>query len=64
MSVQTGGGWGGHRFSPKTLFLLILYQNIIPVPLSSQSLSFISSTISSIFFLSLSGRQHKMTHKA
>ena len=35
----------------------------VPVPLSSLSLSFISSTISSISFLPFSGRRHKMTHK-
>ena len=35
----------------------------IPVPLSSLFLSFISSTISSVFFLPFSGRRHKMTHK-
>ena len=35
----------------------------ITVPLSSLSLSFISSTISSISFLPFSGRRHKMTHK-
>ena len=35
----------------------------IPVHLSSLTLSFISSTISSISFLPFSGRQHKMTHK-
>ena len=33
------------------------------VPLSYLSLSFISYTISSIFFLPFSGRRHKMTHK-
>ena len=32
-------------------------------PPSSLSLSFISSTIFSIFFLTFSGRWHKMTHK-
>ena len=32
-------------------------------PLSSLSLFFISSTVSSISFLPLSGRWHKMTHK-
>ena len=32
-------------------------------PLSSLSLSFISSTISSVSFLPFSGRWHKMTHK-
>ena len=36
---------------------------IIPVPLSSLSLSFVSSTLSSISFLPFSGRRHKMTLK-
>ena len=36
---------------------------ISSVPLSSLSLSFISSTISSISFLPFFGRRHKMTHK-
>ena len=35
----------------------------IPVSLSSLSLSFISSTISSLSFLPFSGRRHKMTRK-
>ena len=35
----------------------------IPVPISSLSLSFISSAISSVSFLPFSGRRHKMTHK-
>ena len=35
----------------------------IPVPLSSLSLSFISSAISSVSFLPFFGRRHKMTHK-
>ena len=34
----------------------------IPVPLSSLSLSFISSTISSISFLLFSGKRHKITY--
>ena len=51
-----------------TLFLdshspLSCFFTFIPVPLASLSLSFISSTISSISFLPFSGRQHKMTHK-
>ena len=36
----------------------------IPDPLSSLSLSLISSTISSISFLPFSGRRLKMTHNA
>ena len=36
---------------------------MFPVPLSSLSLSFISSTLSSISFLPFSGRRHKMTLK-
>ena len=35
----------------------------IPVPVFSLSLSFSSSTVSSISFLPFSGRRHKMTHK-
>ena len=48
--------WGG-------CFYFFCFFTFIPVPLSSLSLSFISSTISFIFFLPFSGRQHKMTHK-
>ena len=33
------------------------------VPLSSQSFSFISFTISSISFFPFSGKRHRMTHK-
>ena len=44
-------------------FYFFCFFTFIPVPLSSLSLSFISSTISSIFFLPFSGRRHKMTHK-
>ena len=41
-------------------FHFVFFFTLIPIPLSSLSLSFISSTIS---FLPLFGRQHKMTHK-
>ena len=53
-----GKGRGG-------MFYFFCFFTFIPVLLSSLSLSFISSTISSIFFLPLpfSGRRHKMTHK-
>ena len=44
-------------------FYFFCFFTFIPVPLSSLSLSFIPSTISSIFFLPFSGRRHKMTHK-
>ena len=44
-------------------FYFFCFFHFIPVPLSSLSLSFISSTISSISFLPFSGRRHKMTHK-
>ena len=44
-------------------FYFFCFFTFIPVPLSSLSLSFISCTISSIFFLPFSGRRHKMTHK-
>ena len=43
-------------------FYFFCFFAFIPVPLSSVSLSFISSTISSISFLPFSGRRHKMTH--
>ena len=54
--LVAGKGRGG-------MFLFLLLYTIIPVFLSSLSLSFISSTISSISFLHFSGRRHKMTHK-
>ena len=44
-------------------FHFIRFFTFIPVPFSPLSLSFISSTISSVFFLPFSGRWHKMTHK-
>ena len=44
-------------------FYFFCFNPFIPVPLSSLSLSFIS-TISSISFLPFSGRWHKMTHKS
>ena len=43
------------------MFLFLLFHSC--VPLSSLSLSFIFSTISSISFLPFSGRRHKMSHK-
>ena len=43
-------------------FYFLCFFTFIPVFLSSLSLSFISSTISSISFLPFSGRRHKMTH--
>ena len=59
--LVVGKGRGG-----MFLFLLFLHFHsftFIPVPLSSLSLSFISSTLSSISFLPFSGRRHKMTLK-
>ena len=44
-------------------FYFFCFFTFIPVPLSSLSLSFISSTVSSVSFLPFSGRRHKMTHK-
>ena len=44
-------------------FNFFYFFTFIPVPLSSLSLSFISSTISSIYLLPFSGKRHKMTHK-
>ena len=44
-------------------FYFFCFFTFIPVPLSSLSLSFISSTISSISFLPFSGIRHKMTLK-
>ena len=55
--LVAGKGRGG-----MFLFLLFFF-TFICVSLSSRSLSFISSTISSISFLPFSGRCHKMTHK-
>ena len=45
------------------MFLFFYFFTFIPVPLSSLSLSFISSTISSISFLPFSGKRLKLTHK-
>ena len=50
-----GKGRGG-------MFLFLLFLHFHFVPLSSLSLSFISSTISFISFLPFSWRRHKMTH--
>ena len=44
-------------------FYFFGFFTFIPVPPSSLSLSFISSTISSISFPPFSGRRHKMIHK-
>ena len=44
-------------------FHFICFFTFIPIPLSSLSLSSISSTISSVSFLPFSGRRHKMIHK-
>ena len=44
-------------------FYFFCFFTFFPVPLSSLSLSFISSTLSSISFLPFSGRRHKMTLK-
>ena len=44
-------------------FYFFCFSTFFPVPLSSLSLSFISSTLSSISFLPFSGRRHKMTLK-
>ena len=44
-------------------FYFFHFFTFIPVSISSLSLSFISSSISSISFLPFSGRRHKMTHK-
>ena len=44
-------------------FYFFCFFTFIPVPLSSLSLSFISSAVSSVSFLPFSGRRHKMTHK-
>ena len=54
--LVAGKGRGG-------MFLFLLFLHFIHFPLSSLSLYFISSTISSVSFLPFSGRQHKMTHK-
>ena len=71
------GLWLWHSLDFSLTFLLCLYQvrvfgewfyffyffTFSPVPLSSQSFSFISSTMSSISFFPLSWRRDKMTHK-
>ena len=44
-------------------FYFFCFFTFIPVSLSSLSLSFISTSISSISFLPSSGRWHKVTHK-
>ena len=70
--------WGDHLISAYSLvrlailvaarvegkcFYCFCFFTFVAGPLSSLSLSFISSTISSISFLPFSGRRHKMTHK-
>ena len=47
----------------EVMFLFLLFLTFIPVSLSSLSLPFISSAISSVCFLPFSGRRHKITHK-
>ena len=54
--LVVGKGRGG-------MFYFFCFFTFIPVPVSSLSLFFISSTVSSISFLPFSGRRHKMTHK-
>ena len=54
--LVAGKGRGG-------CFYFFFFFTFIPVPLSFLSLSFISSTISSISSLPFSWRRHKMTHK-
>ena len=54
--LVVGKGRGG-------MFYFFCFFTFFPVPLSSLSLSFISSTLSSISFLPFSGRRHKMTLK-
>ena len=56
VTLVTGKGRGG-------MFYFFCFFTFILVRLSYLSLSFISSTISSISFLPFSGRRHKMTHK-
>ena len=56
--VEGKGRGGGDVFISSVNFF-----TLIPVPLSSWFLSFISSTIASISFLPFSRRRHKMTHK-
>ena len=54
--LLAGKGRGGE------CFYFFYFFTFIPIPLFSLSLSFISSTITSISFLHFSGRRHKMTH--
>ena len=53
--LVAGNGRGG-------MLLFLLFLHFHSFPLSSLSLPFISSTVSSISFLPFSGKQHKMTH--
>ena len=54
--LVAGKGRGG-------MFYFFCFFTFIPVPLSSLSLSFISTAVSSVPFLPFSGRRHKMTQK-
>ena len=45
-------------------FYFVCFSTLIPVSISSVSLSFISSSISFVSFIPLSGKGHKMTHKS
>ena len=55
------GGRGGGRWG--RVFYFFCFFTFIPVTLSPLSLSYISSTTSSISLLPFFGRRHKMTHK-
>ena len=57
LAILVAGKGSGNVFNSFCFFFFI------SVPLSSMSLSLISSTITSISFLPFSGRWHKMTHK-
>ena len=54
--LVAGKGRGG-------CFYFVCFFAFIPVPLSSLSLSFFSSTFASMSFLPFFERRHKMTHK-
>ena len=60
---RNGGLVRGFAITSDGCFYFFCFFTFIPVPLSTLSLSFISSTISSVSFLPFSGRWHKMTHK-
>ena len=67
--LVAGKDRGGCLLLLLLLFFYVFFFNFfcfftsIPVPLSSLSLSFISSTVSSITFLPFSRRRYKMIHK-